>query len=712
MCEASACDNGTKDTHETDVDCGGQDCPDCGPGDACLQDDDCTSRICDPDTMTCTDAACDDGVQNGTESDQDCGGSCDPCPNGADCSSGSDCASMSCDNGTCVAASCNDGIHNGQETDTDCGGPLCDPCDDMGACDDGSDCASGVCSDLGMCVAAQCDDGVKNADETDIDCGNSCGQTCEVGESCDDDSDCIERVCEFTVCSAPDCFDGVANGDETDVDCGGPDCNPCDPSQGCAMDSDCIEGVCDETTGLCLDPECDDGVHNGDETDRDCGGSCGPCEDGEACEVGGDCVDGVCELGLCQDAACDDGVHNGAETGVDCEGGCPQPCDLGGEIDVNTFTTDFQTQPVVAMAPDGSYWVVVWTSTPSAAAAQDGDQAGVFAQMYDALGPLGGEFQVNTMTAGPQQFADVAAYDDGFVVTWQSGGDQDGDSTGIYAQRYDSTGGALGLETRINQTTAGAQRRPSVAMDGSGNYVICWDGVLTTFEVFCRRYAANGNALSGEVQVNVTANGDEQLPVVARDASGNYTVVWQSSAGGDGDGIGVYMRRFNATGTQVTAETIVNTYTTGDQNEPTIAMASDGDFVVVWTSQGQDASGSAVVARRYASTGAALGAEFVVNTTTAGSQQRPAVAMNASDAFWIAWQTPNDGNTTGVFGKRYDNTGTPIGVEFIVNPTIPGRQEDPDIAIRNGDELVAAWSEGNAGFTDSEIRMIRYDGQL
>lgn len=47
-----------------------------------------------------------------------------------------------------------------------------------------------------------------------------------------------------------------------------------------------------------------------------------------------------------------------------------------------------------------------------------------------------------------------------------------------------------------------------------------------------------------------------------------------------------------------------------------------------------------------------------------------------------------------------------------MNPTIPGRQEDPDIAIRNGDELVAAWSEGNAGFTDSEIRMIRYDGQL
>ena len=712
VCEASDCDNGIQDTHETDVDCGGADCPDCGPGGACLQDEDCTSEICDPDAMTCSAAACDDGVQNGDETDQDCGGSCPPCPNGADCMTGSDCASMSCDVDTCVAASCDDGIHNGQETDTDCGGPVCDPCDDMGECDDGDDCASGVC-DTGMCVAPTCDDGVENGDETDVDCGNSCGQTCEVGERCDDGGDCIEEVCEFTVCSEPDCFDGVHNGDETDIDCGGPECAPCDPDQGCAMDSDCAEGVCDEMTGACLDPVCDDGVKNGDETDVDCGGpDCGACDVDEECEVPADCVEGVCELGVCEDAACDDDVQNGDEGGVDCQGSCPQPCDLGGEIDVNTFTNDFQTQPAVAVAPDGSFWVVVWTSTPTAGVAQDGDQAGVFGQMYDAMGPLGGEFQVNTTTAGPQQFPDVAAYDDGFVVTWQSGADQDGEGTGVYAQRYDAMGGELGLETLINQTTDGAQRRPSVAMDGSGNYVVCWDGQEQTFEVYCRRYATNGNALAGEVQVNVTENGDEQLPVVARDSAGNYTVVWQSSAGGDGDGIGVYMRRFLANGMQATAETIVNSFTAGDQNEPTLAMAADGDFVVVWTSEDQDMSGSAVVARRYSSAGAALGAAFIVNTTTAGSQQRPAAAMNGSDAFWIAWQTPNDGNTTGIFGQRYDNTGTPLGVEFIVNPTIPGQQQDPDAAIRNTDELVGVWSEGDGGFTDSEIRMIRYDGQL
>jgi hypothetical protein len=62
---------------------------------------------------------------------------------------------------------------------------------------------------------------------------------------------------------------------------------------------------------------------------------------------------------------------------------------------------------------------------------QDGDSSGIFARMYDALGPLGTEFQVNTTPTGPQQFPDVAAYNNGFVVTWQSGANQDGDGTGM-----------------------------------------------------------------------------------------------------------------------------------------------------------------------------------------------------------------------------------------------------------------------------------------
>ena len=47
------------------------------------------------------------------------------------------------------------------------------------------------------------------------------------------------------------------------------------------------------------EPACDDGVHNGDESDTDCGGSCRGCSAGSACNIGGDCATASCALGTC-----------------------------------------------------------------------------------------------------------------------------------------------------------------------------------------------------------------------------------------------------------------------------------------------------------------------------------------------------------------------------------------------------------------------------
>src|SRR5690606_36401463 len=59
----------------------------------------------------------------------------------------------------------------------------------------------------------------------------------------------------------------------------------------------------------------------------------------------------------------------------------------------------------------------------------------------------------------------------------------------------------------------------------------------------------------------------------------------------------------------------VNTYTTNFQRRPAVAMDSDGDFVVTWTSTYQDGSGYGVYGQRYDMNGNALGGEFRVNTT-------------------------------------------------------------------------------------------------
>jgi hypothetical protein len=84
---------------ETDVDCGGTVCPQCGPGDSCQIPADCTSSVCQ--SMVCQSPTCSDGVKNGTESDVDCGGSCPDCPINDTCNVNGDCQSNVCAGGFC-----------------------------------------------------------------------------------------------------------------------------------------------------------------------------------------------------------------------------------------------------------------------------------------------------------------------------------------------------------------------------------------------------------------------------------------------------------------------------------------------------------------------------------------------------------------------------------------------------------------------------------
>jgi hypothetical protein len=102
----------------------------------------------------------------------------------------------------------------------------------------------------------------------------------------------------------------------------------------------------------------------------------------------------------------------------------------------------------------------------------------------------------------------------------------------------------------------------------------------------------------------------------------------------------------------------VNSVTTNKQSEPAIGMNAGGDFVVAWHSFGQDGSDYGVYAQRYSATGVAQGTEFRVNTYTTGIQNKPSVAMHADGHFVIAWGSDTqDGSDYGIYAKRYNAAG-------------------------------------------------------
>jgi hypothetical protein len=92
--------------------------------------------------------------------------------------------------------------------------------------------------------------------------------------------------------------------------------------------------------------------------------------------------------------------------------------------------TGDQFKPAVGADRNGNF-VIVWHSYPG------GEAFNVFGQRFNAGGVRqGDEFKVNTYTTDNQYWPAVAVAANGnFVVTWMSD-DQDGSATGIFGQRY------------------------------------------------------------------------------------------------------------------------------------------------------------------------------------------------------------------------------------------------------------------------------------
>ena len=328
------------------------------------------------------------------------------------------------------------------------------------------------------------------------------------------------------------------------------------------------------------------------------------------------------------------------------------------EFQVNSFTTGNQLRPSMAALVDGG-WVVSWTSN-----GQDGSADGIYAQRYNAAGAAQGvEFQVNSFTSGDQLESSIAALaDGGWVVSWTSAR-QDGSADGVYAQRYNAAGAAQGVEFQVNTFTTGRQFETSIAALADGGWVVSWTSNplgLAALSVHAQRYNAAGATEGVEFQVNTTLD-NQLLPSMAALANGGFIVVW-TSFDQDGSDHGVNAQRYDAAGGKQGLEFQVNSFTTGDQFRPNIAALVDGGWVVSWSSSGgQDGSDFGIYAQRYNAAGARQGVEFQVNSFTSGDQLESSIAALADGGWVVSWTSlGQDGSGDGVYAQRYDAAGNAV----------------------------------------------------
>ncbi|MGB3492385.1 MAG: hypothetical protein WBA57_06645 [Elainellaceae cyanobacterium] len=372
---------------------------------------------------------------------------------------------------------------------------------------------------------------------------------------------------------------------------------------------------------------------------------------------------------------------------------------LGREFQINTFTENDQDSPAIAMDAQGNF-VVTWESDE-----QDGDKTGIFAQRFNARGrAVGDEFRVNTTTDGKQDAAAIAMNASGeFVIVWEDD-EQDGSGEGVYAQRFSADGDRVGPEFRVNTSTQGNQDSPKVAIATDGRFVVVWTGDDGDESgVFAQRFSSNGTPLGDEILINTEIDESQDGAAIAMDADGNFVVTWESEDQ-DGDRRGIFAQRFDADGVAIGDEFQVNTETSGNQDNAAIALGPNGEFVVVWESDDQDKSGSGIYGQRFDADGNALGSEFQVNSTGGGNQIAPAIAIDADGNFMVTWSNSDqDGDKRGVYGRHYGSNGQPIGSEFLINTETENSQNNPAIATTAAGDTLVVWESIAQDGDDSGI---------
>jgi len=369
----------------------------------------------------------------------------------------------------------------------------------------------------------------------------------------------------------------------------------------------------------------------------------------------------------------------------------------GAEQLANSITAGNQFSPLLTYLPDGRF-VVGWTDASTSNELLRG-------QIYNADGSKSGpEISLAPLQqASNQELKALFTLADGSFVTVWSLYDSTFTDSDVFARRYSADGLPIGAEFSVNSQKAGQQSAYDGTALAGGGFLISWidysgDPDSTAFTA--SRTAARaqlfdpaGAKLGGEIFLNTATPGAQFLPVAGALADGGWISVWADNGAADA----IVAQRFAADGSRIGAEFVVDQTIAGLQRDPSIGMLPGGGFVIAWRDDshiGGDSSLSAVKARLFDSSGAPSGDEFLVNSTTAGSQTYPKVAVTADGGFVIAWreETGLDGSGYNVRAQAFDSAGARIDGELAVNGSAPGHQYLNSVAA-SADGFTVAWTD-------------------
>jgi|GEM_PF-6673635 len=269
-----------------------------------------------------------------------------------------------------------------------------------------------------------------------------------------------------------------------------------------------------------------------------------------------------------------------------------------------TDGASFDELPAVAARDDGSF-AIAWLRAPFGSAGDATFAFGdIWVRLLDSEGaPSGEEIALTEPDLLESMAPDIAALDGGRVIVTWTEFVGDGQQTQGAARVVDAEGNADAKVVLFEPTDVESQPRVAAAPGQDLVAAAALVGVEGAQDLALRTYSpAAIDAPTASITVAAVA-GDTLagvgFDVAVRPNDGVIALAWSTEGAAEGD-FDVFWQLFSSDLQALSPPTRVNTTTAGRQVNPTVAVHTDGGFLVGWTDESgaaPDRDGTAVRAR-------------------------------------------------------------------------------------------------------------------
>jgi hypothetical protein len=243
-------------------------------------------------------------------------------------------------------------------------------------------------------------------------------------------------------------------------------------------------------------------------------------------------------------------------------------------------------------------------------------------------------------------------------------------TSAVLAQVIDPDGLPVSEPILVSPDGISFQKLPAAARDADGNFFVVWEAenpFTGLDEIFARRYDSAGNRLDEGFAVSGKSEAQQAEPSITVDPDNNVAVVWTHYGLEEKPAV-IELQIYDNSGVP-SGDAIDLPANPGEEATAALVQSdAQGNLYVAWTVEDRNGAEGDVYVQKLLKGGVLSDPPMRVNTTRAGVGRLVALRVERGGSFRVVWEGRGpDGQGDGLRERRYDAQGRSVGDETPVS---------------------------------------------